>query len=215
MKCRWSPPARPVMPLFPSVCPFSTASPAATSIDGQVRVERLHAHAVIDDDAVAVDAQLVGEQHLPRPAATIGVLAKDARSKPRCTCWSTSLAPGRCRCAGRRTPTPPRIRERMKTAPCQSISGDVSRANDAMRLGVLAPQFAVDRDELLDSEPVGATSVVPARMAGTTRSRNASFSSMRLAREGFGNTRRSNCASRGVAGLVAREERIGVVIGWS
>ena len=35
-----------------------------TPIDDRCAVERLDAHAVIDDDAVAVDPELVGEDHL-------------------------------------------------------------------------------------------------------------------------------------------------------
>ena len=36
-----------------------------------MRVERLQPHAVVHDHTVAVDAELVGEEHLPRLAATI------------------------------------------------------------------------------------------------------------------------------------------------
>ena len=59
----------------------------------QVRVERLHAEAVIEDHAVAVDAEEVGvdarrrrSTRAPAPAAPM------ARSKPRWTCLSISLS---------------------------------------------------------------------------------------------------------------------------
>ena len=63
VKCRWSPPARPVTPVRPSSGAFLHPVARLHADRRQVRVERLHAQAVIDDHAVAVDAEEVGKHH--------------------------------------------------------------------------------------------------------------------------------------------------------
>ena len=75
------------MPLRPMAWPFVTVSPTFTLDRREVRVERLHAEAVVDDDAVAVDAE-------ERRVHDLAVVRRDdfgtddvtARSKPRWTC---------------------------------------------------------------------------------------------------------------------------------
>ena len=51
-----------------------TVSPDLDANRRQVAVERLHAHAVVEDDAVAVDAERRRVEHLAAFAATIGEL---------------------------------------------------------------------------------------------------------------------------------------------
>ena len=80
------------MPLRPIVWPRVTVSPTLTSNDDRWPYSDCDAHPVVDDDAVAVDAEPARRaapcRRWPPPAA---MPRSTARSNPRWTCWSTSL----------------------------------------------------------------------------------------------------------------------------
>ena len=73
-KCRWSPPARPVAPERPSTWPFATEAALGHGEAREVAVERGEAEAVVEDHAVAVDAEVGGVEHAP------GVAGRDRRA---------------------------------------------------------------------------------------------------------------------------------------
>ena len=62
-KWRWSPNTIPVEPVLPMTCPFSTLSPLHRH-PAQVPVEGLQPEPVINNDTLAIDAEIVGKNHL-------------------------------------------------------------------------------------------------------------------------------------------------------
>ena len=99
------------------------------------------------------------------------------------------------------------VRERME----DDAAPAASRARSASRTTAIFSAFFRRSSPLITRNfasvsPSGFTSVVPSRIAGTTRSRNLSSSSMRLFLNGFGKRPVIEIGARRVARLVAREQ---------
>ena len=158
----------------------------------EVAVERLHAHAVVDDDAVAVDAEVVGVDDLAVVAGQHRDLLRDGEVEPEVDLPVHFLALVDVGAVVGEARLDRRVAERQERTVPEELRRRLLREFDDL-VGVQPAQVVVDLQERrAGSSRPGPTASFSSgecsRISGTTRCRKPSLRSIRPLLNFFGNT---------------------------